>query len=184
MPKEDLRVRRTKKLLLESFLELTYTKSKKFSEISVQEICDLAMVHRSTFYKYYTDKYDLFFKEMDPFAGLTFKERKQHILTPFQMISLQESHHIVEKIALLNAKDDYFTDLCTRSLRIILTHDLQELLVYKPLSVPQEIAIEVYSNTIGTLLSYWMKNQKEETPKEMDNYFHSVLNPMYFDMLK
>lgn len=32
---------------------------KKFERISVQEICDRAMVHRTTFYKHYEDKYDL-----------------------------------------------------------------------------------------------------------------------------
>src|SRR6201988_3315043 len=54
---EDLRVRRTHKLLWEALMaELTL---RPFEEITVREICERAMVHRSTFYKHYEDKYAL-----------------------------------------------------------------------------------------------------------------------------
>jgi AcrR family transcriptional regulator len=53
----DLRVRRTHKLLWEALLaELA---ERPFAEISVKDICERAMVHRTTFYKHYTDKYAL-----------------------------------------------------------------------------------------------------------------------------
>src|SRR5712664_3444013 len=54
---EDLRVRRTHKLLWEALMmELSL---RSFEEITVKEICERAMVHRSTFYKHYEDKYAL-----------------------------------------------------------------------------------------------------------------------------
>ena len=53
----DLRVRRTHKLLWEALLILMAEQA--FETISVKEICDRAMVHRTTFYKHYEDKYDL-----------------------------------------------------------------------------------------------------------------------------
>ncbi len=53
----DLRIRRTHKLLLEALTQLLAEKS--FESISVTEICDRAMINRTTFYKHYTDKYDL-----------------------------------------------------------------------------------------------------------------------------
>src|SRR5271165_3815006 len=53
----DLRVRRTHKLLWEAFLNVLAERD--FDTISVKEICDRAMVHRTTFYKHYQDKYDL-----------------------------------------------------------------------------------------------------------------------------
>src|SRR5215472_8900787 len=53
----DLRVRRTRKLLWEALMaELS---ERAFEEITVKEICERAMVHRSTFYKHYEDKYAL-----------------------------------------------------------------------------------------------------------------------------
>ena len=52
--REDLRVRRTHKLLWEALLaELS---ERPFEAITVKEICARAMVHRTTFYKHYEDK--------------------------------------------------------------------------------------------------------------------------------
>lgn len=53
----DLRVRRTHKLLWEALMaELS---ERAFEEITVKDICERAMVHRTTFYKHYEDKYAL-----------------------------------------------------------------------------------------------------------------------------
>ncbi len=53
---EDLRVRRTHKFLWEALMaELS---ERAFEEITVKDICERAMVHR-TFYKHYEDKYAL-----------------------------------------------------------------------------------------------------------------------------
>ncbi len=53
----DLRVRRTHKLLWEALMaELS---ERAFEEITVTDICERAMVHRTTFYKHYADKYAL-----------------------------------------------------------------------------------------------------------------------------
>lgn len=53
----DLHVRRTHKLLWEALMaELA---ERPFEEITVKDICERAMVHRTTFYKHYEDKYAL-----------------------------------------------------------------------------------------------------------------------------
>ncbi len=53
----DLRVRRTRKLLWEALMALIAERD--FDSLSVNDICDRAMVHRTTFYNHYADKYDL-----------------------------------------------------------------------------------------------------------------------------
>lgn len=58
----DLRVRRTQKLLWEALIALL--EHQDFEAISVKDICDRAMIHRTTFYKHYEDKYDLLLKGM------------------------------------------------------------------------------------------------------------------------
>jgi len=55
--KEDLRVIKTKKSLYEGLLRLM--KDKSFEEIKVSEICQAAIVNRSTFYDHFNDKYEL-----------------------------------------------------------------------------------------------------------------------------
>jgi len=67
--KEDLRVRRTRKLIQEALIELTVEKG--YTNITVQDIVDRAMINRSTFYRHYLDKDDLLVKYMDDVAALT-----------------------------------------------------------------------------------------------------------------
>lgn len=54
---EDLRVRRTRKLLQQALIELTSEKG--FANVTVRDLTERAMVNRSTFYRHYLDKYDL-----------------------------------------------------------------------------------------------------------------------------
>ena len=54
---EDLRQRRTKKHLMNALVELM--EERPFAELSVVDICERAMVHRTTFYAHFTDKEDL-----------------------------------------------------------------------------------------------------------------------------
>src|SRR5215469_11325891 len=53
----DPRVKRTRKLLQQAFLELF--KEKSFSSISIQDITERATVNRATFYAHFADKYEL-----------------------------------------------------------------------------------------------------------------------------
>jgi AcrR family transcriptional regulator len=55
---EDLRVRRTRKLLQKALIELTVEKG--FAAVTIQDISERAMVNRSTVYRHYPGgKYDL-----------------------------------------------------------------------------------------------------------------------------
>lgn len=53
----DLRVRYTKKIIEEAFLELL--KERPLVKISVKAICEKAEINRTTYYKYYDNPYDL-----------------------------------------------------------------------------------------------------------------------------
>ena len=55
--KENRKTRYTKMVLRDSLMELM--KTKPISAIYIKEICALADISRATFYKYYTDQYDL-----------------------------------------------------------------------------------------------------------------------------
>lgn len=55
--KKDLRIQKTYKLLAEALIKLL--QEKPFAEIRLNEICEGALVHKTTFYHHFTDKYDL-----------------------------------------------------------------------------------------------------------------------------
>ena len=55
--KKDLRVIKTENLLYATLIDLL--KEKTFEEIKVSDICNKALINRSTFYAHYQDKYEL-----------------------------------------------------------------------------------------------------------------------------
>lgn len=55
--KQDLRVARTRKMLRDAMIALAIQQG--FDAVTVNDIVELAMVNRSTFYRHYQDKYDL-----------------------------------------------------------------------------------------------------------------------------
>ena len=59
--KEDLRVKKTKMLIKNSFIELA--KKIEYQKISIKDLCEKAMINRNTFYLHYQNKDDLV-KEM------------------------------------------------------------------------------------------------------------------------
>lgn len=54
---EDLRKRRTRKLITDAFIDLV--EQRGFVNVTVKDIASKAMINRQTFYNYYQDKYDL-----------------------------------------------------------------------------------------------------------------------------
>lgn len=56
--KLDLRIEKTYLLLHNAFT--TLLEEKRFEEITINELCDRAMIRRTTFYKHFADKYEYF----------------------------------------------------------------------------------------------------------------------------
>ncbi len=55
--RQDLRVQRTRRLILKALIELTIQKG--FSNVTVRDITENAGINRATFYRHYQDKFDL-----------------------------------------------------------------------------------------------------------------------------
>lgn len=53
----DLRIQRTKKSIINAFIELRA--KKPIEKITVKELSDRALIHKATFYTHYSDIYDL-----------------------------------------------------------------------------------------------------------------------------
>lgn len=54
----DLRIQKTYMALTNTFYELL--EKKRFEDITVNELCNRAMIRRATFYKHFADKYEFF----------------------------------------------------------------------------------------------------------------------------
>lgn len=65
--REDRRIRRTKRLLIQALTKLM--QQKQVNEITVKELTDLADINRGTFYLYYKDIFDMLEKIENEFFG-------------------------------------------------------------------------------------------------------------------
>lgn len=70
--KMDLRIRKTYLALHNAFTELFG--EKRFEEFTVNELCERAMIRRTTFYKHFADKYEYFTFYMKEIVA-TFQDR-------------------------------------------------------------------------------------------------------------
>ena len=65
---EDVRIIKNKRVIENAMILLL--QRKEFSKITIQDICQEALVSRSTFYAHYLDKYDLLEKIVDKYFSV------------------------------------------------------------------------------------------------------------------
>ncbi|GGA72600.1 TetR/AcrR family transcriptional regulator [Ornithinibacillus halotolerans] len=74
--KTDPRILRTRKLIMDSFIDLS--SKKEFKDITIKDITTEAMINRATFYYHFEDIYDLLDKALTEvlFVNLNFEDYK------------------------------------------------------------------------------------------------------------
>ncbi|MFE4706949.1 TetR/AcrR family transcriptional regulator [Peribacillus simplex] len=178
--KEDLRVKRTRKLLSQALLSLIEHHS--FNSISVKEICEEAMVHRATFYTHFNDKYDLLAYSLKEIAEeFHFKEN-----------NLEEAH-----LKLFNGVIKYkrlFSQLFLEerdSLRYVIRKEMttgmkQEILrdaKTPSISTSSEIGIAAFTGAILGVLNWWIENGMTLSGEDVYKEIKQVLNWEHIEKL-
>ncbi|MGE7675958.1 TetR/AcrR family transcriptional regulator [Lysinibacillus sp. NPDC094403] len=180
----DLRIRRTHKLLWESLFELMTQSKQKYSTITINQICDRAMVHRTTFYQHFEDKNSL--------LAFGFRQNQEEALTvplldrltkPFQVIEQFLRHKEIGKILESQMDDEQFLNFMTYQTREMKKQENEELQrICKNHTIPLELIIEFHSGVFTTLSAWWLQNRKDVSAKEMDSYFHAMINQDIFNL--
>ncbi|PEL97492.1 TetR/AcrR family transcriptional regulator [Bacillus wiedmannii] len=174
----DLRIRRTHKLLWDSLFELMTQSKQKYSTITINQICDLAMVHRTTFYKHFEDKDTLLafgFKRYSKMIGeIPVSDR---LSKPFQVMEQFLHHEEIGKILETQMSDEQFlsrTQYLSHETRKQEIEALNQLC--KNHTMPNDLIIEFYSGAITSLSAWWFKNERSVSAAEMDRYLHQLIN--------
>lgn len=182
----DLRIRRTHKLLWDSLFELMTQSKQKYSTITINQICDRAMVHRTTFYKHFEDKDDLlafgFKRYSKMIAEIPVSDR---LSKPFQVMEQFLHHEELGKILETQMSDEQFINRTqylsheTRKQEIEALHQLR-----KNHTMPNDLIIEFYSGAITSLSAWWFKNERKVSAAEMDRYLQQLINRDIFQFEK
>ncbi|WP_231595855.1 TetR/AcrR family transcriptional regulator [Bacillus sp. LK2] len=166
----------------ESLFELITESKQKYSSITINQICDRAMVHRTTFYKHFEDK--------DALLAVGIKKIQEEVLQiplfdrltkPFQVTEQFLHHKELGKMLESQMDDEQFISRLYYQNREIKKLENQELnRICKNHTIPNELIIEFYSGVTARLIAWWLQNRKSVSAEEMDRYFHQMINQDIF----
>ena len=179
LKKEDLRTKRTRKMILEAFINLV--KEKGYEHVTVSDIANQAMINRATFYAHFKDKqdvYDYIFKEavaqfMIVLAPVQLGRTNQLQLHAIEQIIT----HIFEKIqenrvffkTVLNAHgNEQLRKQISQILRSTYANIFEQVEIReKDFIVPIDFIIEYMSSTFMASLHWWINQEISFSPKQM-----------------
>jgi len=173
----DLRVRRTHKLLWEALM--TLMTEQEFETISVKEICDRAMVHRTTFYKHYEDKYELLTRGM--------LQTHEMLLAEFERVGKDSSSYARFFAHVATHERFYRVMLCSKGIGSFqtqlqnhfadsITIEMQRLEKGgQAFSVPPSLLAQFYAGALLSSLTWWFSHDLSSSPEQMGNYVKSLL---------
>jgi len=175
----DLRVRRTHKLLWEALMaELS---ERAFEEITVKDICERAMVHRTTFYKHYEDKYALLEQGMRqmydalvaevahvPPSAFSVDHPPPYFIRVFEHVA---EHQQFYKLMLCGEGigrfqklvKDYVAEQVETRIRPFVPADQKSV-------VPRAMLVQFLAGAVISTLAWWLENGMPHSPHQMAQY--------------
>lgn len=178
MPEEkmDLRVAKTKKAL--ALALFTLLEKRSFSKITVNDICQEAMISRTAFYSHFEDKYALlsfcigYIKELiyKPLENMTVREWLCEILA-----EVQKNVKIMRN--LIRSGDD--AEL-TEMLRKLFLADFEKLIddhnAREHLPGPSELVSTYYASGITGVVVLWINQDTVHSAQEVADCILQLLN--------
>jgi AcrR family transcriptional regulator len=185
----DLRTRRTRKLLQAALFDLL--KERDLEMISVRDICERAMVHRTTFYKHYVDKYDLMnrgsvqmFEELskdiptpgEAVAAYSAAEPPPHFVRIFQHAGEHRDFYALMLSTGGNTPfrklfEQYLVDQAQGRIRALVKEKLPS-----PPPIPDEILAYYSAGAAVKVLSWWLEQKNPPSPVEMAAHISRLLS--------
>ncbi len=167
-PKTDPRIQRTRKLIMDSFIELSG--KKEFKEISVKDITTDAMINRATFYYHFEDIYDLLEKVLSEvlLVNLDFDDYQNNELNEEALVNIFKAITNFQK-SLSNRCHRGYEDTIARIIR-----EQLEIIFYKMLLLQNKTEEDEALKITAVVLSWgiygasieWRRNSQEMLPEE------------------
>lgn len=179
----DLRTIRTYKLLKNALLQLLSENS--FDNIKVNDICDLAMVHRTTFYSHFSDKYEL--------LNYVIHDIEKEILSGFTISDYSSPKDfytglIMSLLKYIGSNKTFYKNMLNNNYSagiITIFHDSaithisdiikKEQKVGKKNNVPIAVISEFYAGAVTTTLIWWLRSNSTISEKELCDYIISLI---------
>ena len=178
--KNDLRIIKTNIALYDALINLL--KNKTFEEIKVSDICEKALVNRSTFYAHFNDKYELFASFINDLKesfinelkvieyNLSIKEYYLKLIEVF--LNHVEGKEDIYKAILSNNRNSIIMDMIYNTI----TEDVNDKIKEPNKDVPKDIFISYYLGALVNVGIEWLRNDKKYSKNDILKYLDKLMN--------
>lgn len=184
----DRRQKKSRESIVEAFN--TLLSQKKYADITVQDIIDLADVGRSTFYAHFETK-DALLRELcdslfthvisahseaeqtHDFSGNA--DSADSVITHILYHLRDNSHHFVD--ILREESNGLFLQYFRQYLTVVFRKELNGKL--KKINVPEDYLYHHISCSFIDTLKWWIDNDMKESPEKVEKYFRNVMSAIY-----
>lgn len=187
--KSTIKVNKTKKILEDALGVLL--EEKPFEEIRVIDICSKANMHRSTFYTYFNDKYELLKSKLDEYEAKFLEDLQRykiedklkdfHIDIMIKILQYFYFNRKYLKIIFQNNKDNSITKILQKYLEVYVIEGVKDMKLAKP-DKPYFFNVmgAFYSGAFITVISEWILNDCTIKPQELAECISDIIMQRIF----
>lgn len=186
---EDLRVRRTRKLLQQALIEGTMEKG--FAALTVRDITRRAMVNPSTFYRHYFDKYDLLEQHINEIyegleeEGKTVGEgRHEGLIEIFKQLQRFSNFY---RVMLSTQADTFLSPHFRQQTQKRCRAHFQQMFpetATGPDTLPLELKFTTAASAGSGALVWWLEQERPSTPEQFAHWMQQLIRDMLAPTLK
>ncbi len=173
MNTEDLRVKRTRRLLRKAFVQLVIEQG--YDRLTIREITTRAQVGHKTFYRHYESKAALLHAILSELINEVRQtlERSPKVTTPYQ--------NTITALKFTQTNADLFLALMQSPVADMLLEPLLQTAVQEgslfidKLDVPSELATHYFASSLDSLIKWWLKNDMPYSVEEMATYIERLV---------
>jgi len=175
--------KRTKREIILSLFDLLETNS--FANITVNQICETAMIHRSTFYRYFNDKFDLAENLLEELADRLSREANKNQRDTLAEIDrfLVENLHLIQNL-IPDQYSKFFPEF-SRILEDLITSrlkekDLQNDMIVRIVneSAYPELMVSFITNSVMGVLTKLFENPSKENMQQVKNFLFETFQKL------
>ena len=181
--KTDLRIIKTNKILFDALLKLM--KKKNFEKIKISDICEEALINRSTFYAHYEDKYELLMALFEEQKISLLEKLENNENTNFSKEYLMELLNIIinhiddnreiYSAILSNNKNGILIDFLIDVIERDVSDKLKDNNDIKNSNLPLDIIVKFYSGGLINIVMSWLIRKEKYNKEQLLSYINELI---------
>jgi AcrR family transcriptional regulator len=174
--KKDLRISRTQHSLMTAMMTLLEKRS--FNRITVNDLCEVAMVSRTTFYQHFEDKYDLLRSCLEQIKTVIGEARQEYEFGDLVWAILdyiEENIKIFKNLLLKDVNYELLVMLSAiniEDIKFIIERRIKE---GEDFGVPADILAVFLAGGIAELLFWWIEKDFPVSKQEMVDFLTQIV---------